>query len=129
DRCTLDAEHLADERGEPCHRASLLTAEDGCELLGLLVRRLVVDEHPEAPVTLRHHLRAVCDHGELDAADIRALNLAFADVEDERYPAVVVGRAVVERQVARAHELARARLEVAPLDAPGHTDLPFSRRW
>src|SRR5262245_3421442 len=28
DRCTLDAEHLADERSESCHRPALLSAED-----------------------------------------------------------------------------------------------------
>jgi len=46
------------------------------------------------------------DGGDLEAADVSALDLAFADVEDERDPAVVVGGAVVEREVAGAHELA-----------------------
>src|SRR5262249_16886650 len=44
-------------------------------------------------------------------------------------PAVVVGRAVIERHVAGAHEVARTRLEVAPLQAPGHLTLRSRCRW
>src|SRR5262249_2666828 len=55
---------------------------------------------------------------------VGALDIAVDDVEDERHPAVVVGGAVVERHVAGAHEVARAGLEVAPLQAPGHWSLP-----
>ena len=60
----------------------------------------------------------------LQPADVRALDLTLADVEDERDAAVVVRRTVVERQVARAHEIAGARLEVAALEIPGHIGLP-----
>jgi hypothetical protein len=34
---------------------------------------------------------------------------------------------VVERQIARAHEIAGARLEIAALEIPGHTDLLLRR--
>src|SRR5262249_16319291 len=120
DRGALDAEHLTDEGGEPSHRTAQLAAEDRPQLLYLLVARALVDEHPEAPASLGHHLRRVRDDRELDTADVRALDLALANVEDERDAPVVVRRAVVEREGARAHELAVARLEVAPVDVPGH---------
>src|SRR5919106_1790262 len=55
----LDAEHLADEGLGRLHRAALLPAEDGAELLHLLVGGTFVDEHAEAPVALGHDLGAV----------------------------------------------------------------------
>ena len=64
-RSALDSEHLSDERCEAGHGASHLTAEDRGELLHLLVRRAVVDEHAEAPVAFGHDLRGVRDHGEV----------------------------------------------------------------
>ena len=81
-----------------CHRAAHLPAEDRAELLHLLVGRVLVDEHAETPVALGHDLRRVRDHGDLAPADVRALDLALADVEDESDAAVVVRRAVVERE-------------------------------
>src|SRR5262249_3067610 len=53
----LDPEHLPHERAEPRHRSSELTAEHGRQLLHLLVRGVLVDEHADAPVALGHHLR------------------------------------------------------------------------
>ena len=106
DRRALDPEHLADEGRQPFHRATLLPAEHRRELLHLLVGRALVHEHAETPVALGHDLRRVSDGGDLEAAHVRALDLALADVEDERYAAVVVRRTVVEREVARAHEIA-----------------------
>ena len=121
DRDPLDTEHLADERSEACHRASELAAEDGRELLGLLVRGFVVDEHAELPVAVGHDLRA-CP---TIAATLRPLT-SVPSISPSRMlktsvdPAVVVRRAMVEREVARAHQLARAGLDVAALQAPGH---------
>ena len=46
DRRSLDAKHLAHERGKCGHGASQLAAEDLHELVELLVRRPFVDEHP-----------------------------------------------------------------------------------
>ena len=56
--------------------------------------------------------------------DVGPFDLTLADVEDERDPAEVVHGAVVERGVARTDQIARARLDVAPLDLPGHHGLP-----
>src|SRR3954468_16535544 len=123
DRNTLNTEHLADKRSQPCHRSSLLSAEDRRELLRLLVRGVLVDEHAELPVSLGHDLRRVRDRGDFETAHVRALDLALADVEDEGHAAVVVCRPVVERKIARAHEIAGARLDVAALETPGHEDL------
>src|SRR4029453_12100115 len=123
DRSALDSEHLSDEGCEPRHRTSQLAAEDRGQLLHLLVRRSVVDEHAETPVSFGHDLRGVGDHGERATADVRPFDVALADVEHQSDAAVVVRGAVVEREVARAHELAGARLEVGPLDAPGHVVL------
>src|SRR5206468_2359399 len=120
DSRTLDPEHLADERGQPLHRAALLPAEDRRELLNLFVRRSLVDEHAKAPVALGHDLRRVRDRGNLEATHVRALDRTLGDIEDESDAAVVIRRTVVERQIARAHELAGARLEVAALEIPGH---------
>jgi len=128
DRGSLDAEHLSDERRQGSHRASQLAAEDGRELLHLLVRGAFVDEHAETPVPLGHDLGGVCDHGERTSVHLRPLDLALADVEDQRHAAVVVRRPVVEREVARAHELAGARFEVGPLDAPRHA-VPPCAEW
>ena len=103
----LDAEHLADERSEPSHRTAELPAEDLGELVGLLVARPLVDEHPEPPVAVGHHLRRVDDDHGIEPADVGAVDLALADVEGERRAAEVVGRAMVEGQIARAHQLTR----------------------
>ena len=62
---------------------------------------------------------------DLEATDVGALDLTLLDVEDEGDAAVVVGRAVVERHVARTHQVARARLDVAALQAPRHFRTPF----
>src|SRR5262245_27920006 len=128
ERRPLDTENLADQRRQPCHRPAQLAAVHGGELLRLLVGGPVVDEDADAPVALGHDLGRVGDEGELAAADIRSVDVTVADVEDEHDAAVVVRRSVVEREVARAHELARARLEVAAFQAPGHADLRFAGR-
>src|SRR5581483_6729189 len=120
ERRALDAEEVSDQRREALHRPALLPAEDGRELLRLLVRRAVVDEHAHAPVPFRHHLWSVGDHRDAAAGDVGPVDLAFRDVEHERDAAVAVGRPVVERHVARAHQVARAGLEVGALDVPGH---------
>src|SRR5712691_728101 len=94
DRGSLDAQVLSDERTERLHRATELAAEDAQELLGLFIRGFVIDEHAESPVALGHHLRRVGDRRDLEAAYVRALHLAFGDVEDESDTAAVVGGAV-----------------------------------
>src|SRR3954452_5195352 len=90
----LDPEHLTDERADTLHRTTLLTAEDGAQLLHLLVRSTLVDEQPEAPVPLGHHLRGIGDHGDREATDIGALDLTLLDVEDQRDAAEIVRRSV-----------------------------------
>ena len=102
DRRALDTQDLPDHGSEAGHGASELAAEDGCELVRLLVRGPFVDEHAEAPVALGHDLGGIRDRGELQAADIRAVDLPCANVEDECDATEVVRRAVVEREVARA---------------------------
>jgi hypothetical protein len=67
----------------------------------------------DPPVSVGHHLRGVRDDGHLAARDVGVIHGAFADVEHERDPAEVVGRSVIEGQVARAHQFAGARLYVA----------------
>ena len=75
DRRTLDAEHLADERGEARHRAAHLSAEDADELVHLVVRRALVDEHAELPVPVGHHLGRVGDRGDVQAGHVGPLDL------------------------------------------------------
>src|SRR3954447_15659473 len=128
-RHALHAEQLADERCEPGHRAAELAAEHLNELVGLLLRRSVVDEHAHPPVALGHDLRSVGDQSDPGPTDVRALDIAFADVEDERDAAEVVGRPVIERQVAWAHQLTRAGLGVAAGQVPSHREAPPSRPW
>src|ERR671918_1032162 len=115
DRRALGAEHLPDERDDRLHRAALLPAQDCRQLLHLLIGCALVDEHAEAPVALGHDLRRVGDRRHLEPAHVRPLDLAVRNVEDECDAAVVVCCAVVEGHVARAHELAGARLDVASL--------------
>src|SRR5581483_2938099 len=69
DRRTLDAQHLPDQRYDARHRPAELTAEHRRQLLGLLVRRSRVDEHADAPVAVRHHLRRIGDRRHLQAGD------------------------------------------------------------
>ena len=120
DRRSFDAEHLAHERGQGTHRTSELPGEDLYEFVGLLVRRAFIDEDAELPVPLGHDLRRLRDRGDLETADVRTLDLAVADVEDESDATVVVGRAVVERRVAGADQVARAGLHIAAFEVPGH---------
>src|SRR4051794_18474793 len=124
----LRAEHLPDQRREALHGPTGLTGEYPAELLKLLVARVVVDEHPHAPVALGHHLRRVGDQGDLAARQVDSVRLAVTNIEDERHAAVVVRGPVVEREVARAHQLARARLCIAALQAPGHSLLLYWAR-
>src|SRR4051794_8351839 len=118
DRGPLDPDDLAHEGGKCRHRAAELPTEDLDQLVELLVGGLGVDKHPESPVALGHDLRRVDDRDHSAAPDIGALDLALADVEGQRRPAEVVGRAMVEADVARAHQLTRAGLNVAALEVP-----------
>src|SRR5438874_4590459 len=124
DRGALDAEHLADQRREARHRPAELAREDLDELVRLLLARVGVNERTELPVPLGHHLGRVGDRHELQAADVGPLDLASLDVEAEGDAAVVIGRAMVEGEVARAHQLARARLHVTTAQIPRHAGLP-----
>jgi hypothetical protein len=72
DRRTLDPEDFADQRGQKLNRATLLPAVDRGELLDLVVRRILVNEHAEPPIALGHDLRRVGDHGDRAAAHVRA---------------------------------------------------------
>src|SRR6185437_29241 len=127
DRGTLDSEALADERTERLHRAAELPAEDGAELRRLLVRGLRVDEDAEAPVSVGHHLGRIRDRSHLETAHVGALDLAVDDVEDQRHATAVVVGTERERCRARAHDLARAGLEIRSLETPGHCQPPFRR--
>src|SRR3954447_20642984 len=114
----LDPEHLPHEWSKPGHRAAELPGENLDELVCLLVGRLLVDEHAEPPVSLRHDFRRVGDRGHLEPGHVGSLDFALSDVENEHDTTEVVRRAVVERQVARAHQLAGTRLYVVPSQAP-----------
>jgi hypothetical protein len=122
DRGALDADHLAHERSQRPHRPTELAAEDLDQLVELLVARLVVDVDPEPPVPLRHHLRGVGDEHDATAGHVGALHLTGTDVERQSHPAEVVRGPVVEREVARTHQLARAGLDVAAGQVPRHHD-------
>ncbi len=115
DRRPLDAEHLAHQRRERGHRAAQLAAEDLDELVGLLVGRPSSTNTPsrQFPSVMTFGVSAIA--ATFEPADVGALDLTLADVEDERHATEVVRRAVVERQIARAHQLARAGLHVAAL--------------
>src|SRR3954471_2696328 len=125
DRGALDAEHLADQRRETRHRPPELPREDLDELVRLLLARVGVDERTELPVPVGHHLRRVCDRHELQTANVGPLDLALLDVEAEGDAAVVIRRSVVEAEVARAHQVARARLHVTTADIPRHGGSPW----
>src|SRR3954447_3154846 len=119
----LDPDDLAHEGGERGHRAAEPAAEDVDQLVELFVRGSIVDEHPEPPVPVGHDLRGVDDRHHPAATDVGAVDLTLADGEGQGRPAEVVGGAMVEREVARAHQLARARLDVAALEVPCHRRL------
>ena len=90
----------------------------------LPLRRAIVDEHAETPVPLRHDLRRVGDQRHGQTTDVCPVDLTLADVEHQRHATEVVGGAMVEGQVARTHQLAGTRLDVAALEVPRHRD-PF----
>src|SRR3954447_18631697 len=120
----LDPDELAHEGCQHGHRAAELPAEDLDQLVELLVRGLVIDEHPEPPVAVGHDLRRVDDRHNPAPPDVGAVDLTLADVERQGRPTEVVGGAVVEREVARTHQLTRACLGVATSEVPGHGRLP-----
>lgn len=122
DRRTLDAQHLSHQRSERCHRPAELSTEHLSKLLSLLIRRAIVDEHAETPVPLRHDLRRVGDQRHGPFPDVRPIDLTLADVEHERHATEVIGGAMVQGQVARTHQLAGTRLDVAALEVPRHRD-------
>src|SRR5882757_2706226 len=78
DRGSLDAEHLADQRGQPRHRPALLTAEDRGQLRQLVIGSVLVDKHAETPVAFRHDLGRVRDNSNRASADIGSLNVAVS---------------------------------------------------
>jgi hypothetical protein len=121
----LDAEHLADQRRQHGHRPAELAGEDRPELLGLLLGRGGVHEHPDPPVAIGHQRWGVGQDGHGQAADIDVLDPAVVDVEDQHHPAsVVVGRHGQPRGGARAHHVAGAVLEVPALQLPRHQPPP-----
>src|ERR671939_56880 len=71
DRRSLHAEVLADEREDVGYWATHLPREDASELLGLLVARPLVHEHPDPPVALRHLPRSVEDQYHAEVAHVR----------------------------------------------------------
>ena len=120
DRRPLDAEHLAHQRRQRPHRPAKLSAEHLDQLVGLLVGRLASMNTPkrQLPSVITFGVSAIA--ATFRPADIGAFDLTLADVEDEHHPAEVVRGAVVERQVARTQQIARARLDVAALEIPSH---------
>src|SRR5687768_1951839 len=72
DGCALDPEHFAHKWSEPSHRTSELATEDSGQLVRLFVAGPLVDEHPEPPVAVRHHLRRVDDDHGIEPADVGA---------------------------------------------------------
>src|SRR3954453_7120981 len=88
DRRAFDTEQLADEWSKARHGTPQLAAEDTRELFHLLIRRAVVDEDPDAPVPVGHHLRCVRDERERPSAHVSPLDVALTDVEDERDTAI-----------------------------------------
>src|SRR6202040_1592926 len=89
--------------------------------------RLGVDEHAEPPVPFGHDLRRVRDRRDLQTGYVGAIDLTRADVEDKGDPTKVVGGAMVKRQVARTHQLARTGLDVTPRQVPRHRQPPFQK--
>jgi hypothetical protein len=79
---------------------------------------VLVDEDAHPPVPLGHHLGGVGDHRDLQPGDVGALDLTLSNVEHEGDTTEVVRRTVIEREVARTHQLAAARLDVAAVQAP-----------
>jgi len=96
DRCPLNAQHLADQRREPRHWPTQLTAEDLDQLVELRVRGTVVDEHPDPPVAVRHHLRRIGNQRDLAPGDVCAVDRSLSDVEYESHATEVVGRSMIK---------------------------------
>jgi hypothetical protein len=92
-----------------------LAAEDLDKLVELCVGRLIVGEHPDPPVPLGHHLRRINDDRSLAPSEIGVVDCSLTNVEDKSRTAKVVCSSMIEGQVARAHEFARAGLGVAAL--------------
>src|SRR5262249_18954161 len=64
------------------------------------------------------------DDRDLATGDVRPLDLTLLDVEDQGDAAEVVRGPMVERQIARTHQLTRAGLDVASGEIPGHRTPP-----
>lgn len=83
DGCPLHTKILTDQWRGPRHRTAERAREHTAKLLRLLVRRLVVDEHPEPPVAVTHHLGRVCHGRYRETTDIDAIDAALSDLKDE----------------------------------------------
>src|SRR3974390_415600 len=106
DPSSLDAEHLTHQWSERRHRTAELPTKDLNQFFELLIRRLVVNEHTQAPVSLCHYFRSVRDHRHLATAYVCALYFTLPDIEHKANSAKVIRRSVEERQIARAHQVA-----------------------
>src|SRR5919202_448411 len=126
DRRSLHTEVLADEWEDVGYWATHLPREDAPELLGLLVARPLIHEHPDPPVALRHLSRSVEDQYHAEVAHIRAVDLTGVDVPGEHCVAafIISGR----RETASAtgaNDVAVAVLDIGTFESPGHILISF----
>src|SRR5579859_4766675 len=129
DRLLLDPKHLADQRGQGCHRSTHLTREDSSQLVRLLFRRLVIDEETDPPVAFEHLGWSVRDHRDAMAADVNSVDVAALDVVSEYDLTAVLGPwGGKRRHGAGTCEVAVAVFEVGSLDLPAHGYTPILMR-
>jgi len=90
----------------------------------------LADSHEVAVGTADHRqvllvdlARVLPERRHLAPGNVDAFDRSLTDVEHESRTTEVVRRPVVEREVARAHQLAGTRFDVVPGQAPGHEHL------
>ena len=126
DRRPLDAEHLARRaaRAPPSgRRAARRRRRRACRSARRVARSSTNTPSRQFPSVMTFGVSAIAAtlRPPTSVPSISPSRMLKTSVD----AAEVVRGAVVERQVARAHQLARAGLDVAALEAPGHDDLPL----
>src|SRR5258708_6832250 len=123
----LDAQDRSKRRHQVCHWATQLSGEQSGQVVELLLRRLVIDDPTDSPVSVAHFLRRFGKPRNSASANIDTLDLSALDVERYEEGASVAGSGLAWGDRAGTCEIAVAVFEVSALDVPAHGSAPKSR--
>src|SRR5216683_2880341 len=120
----LDPKDLSKRRHQVSHWATQLSSEQCGQLVELLLRRLVIDDPTDSPVSVAHLLWRFGQPRNSMSAHIDTLDLSALNVERDEEGASVAGSGLAWGDRAGTFEIAVAVLEVRALHAPAHGSAP-----